>query len=135
MAHGGRVLVGGKRIEGQAGALMQPTVTTDISPGNPAFGQEFFGPVAMFFAVADEDAAVALANNSSLGLGGSVFTKDIEPGELVARRIDTGRVFINSGALSSPELSFGGVKNSGYGRELSGAGIQEFVNKMLIRVN
>ena len=88
----------------------------------------------MFFRVADEDAAVALANDSSFGLGGSVFTQDIERGKRVARRIDTGMVFINSGAVSSPELPFGGVKNSGYGRELSGAGIQEFVNKKLIRV-
>ncbi len=135
VAHGARVVVGGKRIDAQAGAFMQPTIITDLGPGNPAFGQEFFGPVALFFRVADEDAAVALANDSSFGLGGSVFTNDIERGKRVARRIDTGMVFINSGAVSSPELPFGGVKNSGYGRELSGAGIQEFVNKKLIRVN
>ena len=135
VAHGARVLIGGKRIEGQAGAFMQPTILTGIGEGNPAFRQEFFGPVALFFSVADEDAAVALANDSSFGLGGSVFTQDIERGKRVARRIDTGMVFINSSAVSSPELPFGGVKNSGYGRELSGAGIQEFVNKKLIRVN
>ncbi len=133
--HGARVLVGGKRIEGHAGAFMQPTVITDIQADNPAFKEEFFGPVAMFFRVADEDAAVLLANNSPFGLGGSVFTQDIERGKRVARKIDTGMMFINSGAVSSPELPFGGVKNSGYGRELSGAGIQEFVNKKLIRVN
>ena len=97
--------------------------------------QEFVGPVALFFPVSVEDAAVALANDSPFGLGGSVFTQDIERGKRVARRIDTGMVFINSGASSSPELPFGGVKNSGYGRELSGAGIQEFVNKKLIRVS
>ena len=114
---------------------MQPTILTDIDKSNPAFHEEFFGPVAMFFKVADEDAAVALANDSPFGLGGSVFTQDIERGKRVARKIDTGMVFINSGAVSSPELPFGGVKNSGYGRELSGAGIQEFVNKKLIRVN
>ena len=135
VAHGARVLLGGQRIEAQAGAFMQPTIITDVSRSNPAFRQEFFGPVALFFRVADEDAAVALANDSSFGLGGSVFTKDIERGKRVARRIDTGMVFINSGAVSSPELPFGGVKNSGYGRELSGAGIQEFVNKKLIRVS
>ena len=135
VAHGARVLIGGKRIEGQAGAFMQPTILAGIGEGNPAFRQEFFGPVALFFSVADEDAAVALANDSSFGLGGSVFTQDIERGKRVARRIDTGMVFINSSAVSSPELPFGGVKNSGYGRELSGAGIQEFVNKKLIRVN
>ena len=133
--HGARVVVGGKRIDGHAGAFMQPTVITDISADNPAFKEEFFGPVAMFFRVASEDAAVALANDSPFGLGGSVFTQDIERGKRVARKIDTGMMFINSGAVSSPELPFGGVKNSGYGRELSGAGIQEFVNKKLIRVN
>jgi len=135
VAGGARVLTGGGRIDGQAGAFMQPTILTDIDKGNPAYMQEFFGPVAMFFRVADEDAAVALANDSPFGLGGSVFTQDIERGKRVARRIDTGMVFINSGASSSPELPFGGVKNSGYGRELSGAGIQEFVNKKLIRVS
>ena len=132
---GARVLTGGQRIEGHDGAFMQPTILADIDKGNPAYMQEFFGPVALFFRVADEDAAVALANDSPFGLGGSVFTQDIERGKRVARRIDTGMVFINSGAASSPELPFGGVKNSGYGRELSGAGIQEFVNKKLIRVS
>ena len=132
--HGARVLMGGGRIEGQAGAFMQPTVLSDIGPDNPAYAQEFFGPVAMFFRVADEDAAIALANDSPFGLGGSVFTRDAERGKRVARRLDTGMVFINSDAVSSPELPFGGVKNSGYGRELSAAGIQEFVNKKLIRV-
>ncbi len=135
VAGGARVLTGGGRIDGQAGAFMQPTILTNIDKGNPAYSQEFFGPVALFFRVADEDAAVALANDSPFGLGGSVFTQDIERGKRLARRIDTGMVFINSGASSSPELPFGGVKNSGYGRELSGAGIQEFVNKKLIRVS
>ena len=133
--HGARALIGGKRVAGHAGAFMQPTILTDIDKANPAFHQEFFGPVALFFRVADEAAAVALANDSPFGLGGSVFTQDIERGKRVARQIDTGMVFINSSAVSSPELPFGGVKNSGYGRELSGAGIQEFVNKKLIRVN
>jgi len=135
VAHGARVLLGGKRIEGQAGAFMQPTILTDIDDGNPAYAQEFFGPVALFFRVPDEAAAVALANDSPFGLGGSVFTQDVERGKRVARQIDTGMVFINSAAVSTPDLPFGGVKNSGYGRELSSAGIQEFVNKKLIRVN
>ncbi len=135
VAQGAKALIGGKRIEGHAGAFMQPTILTDIDEKNPAYSEEFFGPVALFFTVPDEDAAVALANDSPFGLGGSVFTQDIERGKRVARKIDTGMVFINSGAVSSPELPFGGVKNSGYGRELSSAGIQEFVNKKLIRVN
>ena len=130
--HGAKILMGGKRID-QAGAFMQPTILTDINPQNPAYHEEFFGPVALFFRVADEDAAVALANDSPFGLGGSVFTQDIARGKRVASRMDTGMVFINAPASSSPELPFGGVKNSGYGRELSSAGIQEFVNKKLIR--
>ena len=135
VAHGGRLLMGGKRIEGQTGAFMQPAILADLKAGNPAYKQEFFGPVALFFRVPDEAAAVALANDSPFGLGGSVFTQDVERGKRVARQIDTGMVFINSAAVSTPDLPFGGVKNSGYGRELSGAGIQEFVNKKLIRVN
>jgi succinate-semialdehyde dehydrogenase/glutarate-semialdehyde dehydrogenase len=133
--HGAHALIGGKRIGAMPGAFMAPTILTDIDADNPVFKQEFFGPVALFFRVADEKAAVALANDSPFGLGGSVFTKDTERGKRVARQIETGMVFINSSAISSPELPFGGVKNSGYGRELSGAGIQEFVNKKLIRVN
>ena len=134
VGRGARLLMGGRRIDGERGEFMQPTILTDIAPDNPAYHQEFFGPVALFFRVPDEDAAVKLANDSPFGLGGSVFTSDIERGRDVARRIDTGMVFINSSAVSSPELPFGGVKNSGYGRELSSAGIQEFVNKKLIRV-
>ena len=134
VAHGAKVLIGGKRIEGQAGNFMQPTILTDIAKDNPGYHQEFFGPVAMFFRVKDEAAAIALANDSPFGLGGSVFTEDLGRGKRVARGIDTGMVFINSAAVSTPALPFGGVKNSGYGRELSAMGIQEFVNKKLIRV-
>ncbi len=134
VSHGARIVMGGQRIEGQRGAFMQPTILTDIAEDNPAYMQEFFGPVALFFRVPDEAAAVSLANDSPFGLGGSVFTQDVERGKRVARQIDTGMVFINSAAVSMPDLPFGGVKNSGYGRELSGAGIQEFVNKKLIRV-
>jgi len=131
--HGAKIVMGGKRID-HSGAFMQPTILTNILPENPAYSEEFFGPVALFFRVADEDAAVALANDSPFGLGGSVFTQDIQRGKRVASRMDTGMVFINAPTSSSPELPFGGVKNSGYGRELSSAGIQEFVNKKLIRV-
>ena len=132
--HGAKLLLGGKRVLDTEGNFMEPTILTDIAENNPMFSEEFFGPVAMFFRVPDEDAAVALANNSPFGLGGSVFTKDVERGRSVARRIDTGMVFVNSAAVSLPDLPFGGVKNSGYGRELSALGIQEFVNKKLIRV-
>jgi succinate-semialdehyde dehydrogenase / glutarate-semialdehyde dehydrogenase len=133
VAKGARLVMGGKRVDG-SGAFMQPTILTDIKPGTPAYTEEFFGPVALFFRVPDEDAAVALANDSSFGLGGSVFTKDIARGKRVASRIDTGMVFINHPTWTAADLPFGGIKHSGYGRELSSLGIQEFVNKKLIRV-
>ena len=107
---------------------------TDIAPENPAFRQEFFGPVALFFRVKDEDAAIALANDSDFGLGGSVFTRDIARGERVAHRVETGMMFINNIDWSDAELPFGGIKNSGYGRELGDSGIQAFVNKKLVRI-
>ena len=125
--------MGGKRVD-RPGAFMQPTILTDITPDNPAFREEFFGPVALFFRVKDEDGAVTLANDSDYGLGGSVFTKDIARGKRVASRVDTGMMFINQPTWTAPDLPFGGIKNSGYGRELSSLGIQEFVNKKLVRV-
>jgi len=133
VAAGAKVVMGGKRID-RPGSFMQPTILTDIAPGNPAFREEFFGPVALLFRVKNEDAAVALANDSDFGLGGSVFTRDIARGKRVASRIDTGMVFINHPTWTAADLPFGGIKNSGYGRELSRMGIQEFVNKKLVRV-
>jgi len=130
---GATLLMGGGRID-RPGAYMEPTILTDIAPGNPAYREEFFGPVALFFRVKDEDAAVALANDSDFGLGGSVFTRDETRGRRVAGRIDTGMMFVNHPTWTAADLPFGGVKNSGYGRELSSMGIQEFVNKKLVRV-
>jgi succinate-semialdehyde dehydrogenase/glutarate-semialdehyde dehydrogenase len=129
---GAKVLIGGKRYD-RPGAYMQPTILTDVKPDNPAFRDEFFGPVAMFFKVKDEDEAVALANDSDFGLGGSVFTKDVVRGMKVASRVETGMMFINNIDWTDPELPFGGIKDSGYGRELGDMGIQEFVNKKLVR--
>jgi len=133
VAHGARVFTGGERL-GKAGAYMQPTILTNVSPDNPAYRQEFFGPVALFFAAKDEDEAIAIANDSPYGLGGSVYTSDIEHGKQVASRIETGMVFINFPTMSAPDLPFGGIKRSGYGKELSSLGIEEFVNKKLIWV-
>jgi succinate-semialdehyde dehydrogenase/glutarate-semialdehyde dehydrogenase len=133
IAHGATLVLGGSRID-RPGAFMQPTILTDIGPDNPAYREEFFGPVALFFRVKDEDAAIALANDSDYGLGGSVFTRDIERGKRVASRIETGMVFVNHPTWTASDLPFGGIKNSGYGRELSSHGIQEFVNKKLVRV-
>lgn len=132
VGHGARIEMGGKRID-RPGAFMEPTILTDVAPDNPAFRDEFFGPVAMFFRVEDEDAAIALANDSDFGLGGSVFTKDIARGKRVANRVDTGMMFINNISWSDADLPFGGIKDTGYGRELGDMGIQQFVNKKLVR--
>ena len=134
IAKGATTVLGGKRIE-RPGFFMEPTILTDISKDNPAYREEFFGPVALFFRVNNENEAVALANDSEFGLGGSVFTRDIARGKRIASRIDTGMVFVNHPTWTTPDLPFGGIKNSGYGRELSSMGIQEFVNKKLVRVD
>lgn len=130
---GAKLVMGGGRID-RPGSYMQPTILTDIAPDNPAFRDELFGPVALFFRVKDEDVAIALANDSDFGLGASIFTGDEARGRRVADRIDTGMAFINHPTWTAADLPFGGVKNSGYGRELSSMGIQEFVNKKLVRV-
>src|ERR1700722_3427560 len=132
VSNGAEVVMGGKRID-RPGAYMEPTILTNIRAENPAFRDEFFGPVALFFRVKDEDAAIVLANDSDFGLGGSVFTKDVARGRRVASRVDTGMMFINNISWSDAELPFGGIKDSGYGRELGDMGIQEFVNKKLVR--
>jgi len=131
---GAKVLLGGKRID-REGAFIEATVLTEVKPGSPISYEEMFGPVAVIYRVKDEQAAIALANDSPFGLGGSVFTGDIERGKRVADQINTGMVFINHPTWTAPELPFGGVKRSGYGRELSTLGIEEFVNKKLIRVS
>jgi succinate-semialdehyde dehydrogenase/glutarate-semialdehyde dehydrogenase len=133
ITNGATVVMGGKRID-RPGSFMQATILTDIEPQSPAFREEFFGPVALFFRVKNEDEAVALANNSNFGLGGSVFTKDVARGKRLASRVDTGMMFVNHPTWTRPDLPFGGIKDSGYGRELSSMGIQEFVNKKLVCV-
>ena len=130
---GAKLLLGGKRLD-RPGYFLEPTILTDITPDNPAYRQEFFAPVALIFVVKNEKEAVELANDSPYGLGGSVITKDIERGKRIARQIYTGMVFINRATWTWPDLPFGGVKNSGYGRELGTLGIGEFVNKKLIAV-
>jgi len=131
---GATILLGGKRLE-REGAFMEPTIITNMLPNNPVYYEELFGPVATFFTVKEEQDAIDLANDSPYGLGGSVFTQDIERGKRVADQIDTGMVFINHPTWTQADLPFGGTKRSGYGRELSELGIVEFVNKKLIRVS
>ena len=116
------------------GAFFQPMILTDVTPDNPAFQTEFFGPVSMVFRVADEDEAVAVANASRYGLGGSVFSRDTARGERVARRIETGMVFVNHPTAVKADIPFGGVKVSGYGNELTEFGIREFVTNKVIDV-
>jgi succinate-semialdehyde dehydrogenase / glutarate-semialdehyde dehydrogenase len=129
---GAELLMGGKRID-CPGAFMQATILANIKPGNPAFRGEFFGPVVSFFRVETEDEAIALANDSDFGLGGSVWTQDEARGKRVASRVETGMMFINNIDWNDADLPFGGIKNSGYGRELGNMGIHEFVNKKLVR--
>jgi len=130
---GATVLLGGDRPD-RKGAYFNPTILTDVTPDMPTYDQELFGPVATVYIVDDEEAAIKLANDSSYGLGGSVYTKDIARGRRVAERIETGMMFVNQPTNSQAELPFGGIKNSGYGRELSHLGILEFVNKKLIHL-
>ncbi|MBB4955195.1 succinate-semialdehyde dehydrogenase/glutarate-semialdehyde dehydrogenase [Agrobacterium vitis] len=116
------------------GAFVQPTILTDLADDNPARYWEFFGPVSMLFRAKDEADAIRIANDTPFGLGGSVFTSDTQHGVEVARQIQTGMVFINHPTMVKADLPFGGVKRSGYGRELLGLGIKEFVNTKLIDV-
>ena len=132
-SNGAQIVLGGRRA-GEVGAFLKPTILTNITRDNPAYRQEFFGPVAMVFPAKGEEEAIAIANDSPFGLGGSVYTSDIERGKRVASRVESGMVFINYPYISAPELPFGGIKRSGYGKELSSLGIEEFVNRKLIVV-
>ena len=132
-SHGAKVALGGQRID-RPGFYLEPTIITDISAKNPLFHEETFGPVASLYVVDTEEEAIELANATNFGLGASIFSADLEHAQELARRIDSGMVFINSMFYSGPEVPFGGVKNSGIGRELSEFGIGEFVNKKLVRV-
>lgn len=131
---GATVLIGGKQMD-CPGNYMEPTILTDLTPEIPAYYEELFGPVASFYRVEDEQAAIQLANDSPFGLGCSIFTQNIEKGKRIADLIDTGMVFINHPTWTQADLPFGGTKGSGYGRELSELGIDEFVNKKLIRIS
>lgn len=114
------------------GQFFQPTILTDIRKDNPAYSEEMFGPVAQVYKVHSEQEAIDLANDANYGLGGIVFSGDPDRGAKVASQIETGMVFVNNFMSSLPELPFGGVKNSGYGREMSQLGIMAFVNEELI---
>jgi len=133
VALGARLVLGGRPLA-RPGYFYPPTVLTELQPGMPAYEEELFGPVASVIRVADEEEAIAVANATPFGLGGSVWTADSERGEALARRVEAGAVFVNGIVKSDPRLPFGGVKISGYGRELSHYGIKEFVNIQTIWV-
>jgi succinate-semialdehyde dehydrogenase/glutarate-semialdehyde dehydrogenase len=132
VAGGARVILGGKRPSPDS-AFFEPTILTNVKKGTPAYDEELFGPVAAVMAVPDEETAIAVANDTKYGLGGSVYTRDLERGRRVADRIDAGMVFVNHPAWIYEDMPFGGIKKSGYGRETGPLGIQEFVNKKLLR--
>jgi succinate-semialdehyde dehydrogenase / glutarate-semialdehyde dehydrogenase len=127
---GAKLVTGGER----EGNFYSPTVLTEISPDNDAYREEFFGPVAQVYRVASEDEAIELANDTPFGLGSYVMTDDAEQATRVADKLDAGMVFINAVGAEGAELPFGGVKRSGFGRELGRFGADEFVNKKLIRI-
>lgn len=128
IAAGAKCILGGT-IPDKKGAWYPPTILVDVTPNMPAYDEELFGPVASVIRVKDEGEAIAVANASVYGLGGGVFTADVQRGVRIARtELDTGNVAVNGFVASNPKLPFGGVKESGYGRELSSFGIREFVN-------
>ena len=124
---GARLLCGGKRIEGE-GYFIEPAVLSNVFPGMPAYDEEMFGPVASLIKAKNETDAIRIANDSSFGLGASLWTNNLDRAKELAKEIESGAVFINGMVKSDPRLPFGGVKTSGYGRELSHYGIKEFVN-------
>ena len=131
---GGTLLTGGASPDGP-GFYYPPTVIRDVNAQSPAAAEEVFGPVAALMDAEHEDAAVALANSSPFGLGAAVWTTDLDRGERIAARIESGMVFINAMVQSDPRLPFGGVKDSGYGRELADLGIREFTNAKTVFVS
>jgi succinate-semialdehyde dehydrogenase/glutarate-semialdehyde dehydrogenase len=124
---GATLLLGGEVPPGK-GAYYPATVLADVKPGMPAYDEELFGPVAAIIGAKDEEEAVRIANDTIFGLGAAVFTKDANRGERIARELEAGATFVNSSVASDPRLPFGGIKESGYGRELGSYGIKEFVN-------
>jgi succinate-semialdehyde dehydrogenase/glutarate-semialdehyde dehydrogenase len=134
IAAGAKLLTGGNRIHGP-GFFYEPTVLVDVPKESPAYREEVFGPVASVFRVRDADEAVEVANDSTFGLGASAWTNDSAEKELFTSELETGMVFINAMVASDPRLPFGGVKRSGFGRELGATGIREFTNTKTIWIS
>lgn len=134
IGQGATALAGGHTLD-RTGYFYAPTVLGNVEPGTVAFEEEIFGPVASIVAADDTEQAVALANDTRFGLGASIFTEDVEKGEQMARQLEVGCAFVNEMTKSDPRLPFGGIKDSGYGRELSHHGIREFVNAKTVWVD
>jgi succinate-semialdehyde dehydrogenase/glutarate-semialdehyde dehydrogenase len=134
VSEGATVLTGGHRIDGP-GAYVQPTLLADVTPAMRAFSEELFGPVGVVYKVASAQEAVELTNSSPFGLSGSVWSTDLDAARKVADQLDVGMAFVNEHGTTLPGLPFGGVKRSGFGRELGPWGMDEFVNKKLVRVS
>jgi succinate-semialdehyde dehydrogenase/glutarate-semialdehyde dehydrogenase len=125
---GARILTGGQRLNDRPGFYFQPTVLADVRPGMPAYDEELFGPVAALISARDAEDAVRIANDTPFGLGASIWTRNLDLAEKLAAAIEAGMVFVNGLVRSDPRLPFGGIKHSGFGRELSHYGIKEFMN-------
>jgi succinate-semialdehyde dehydrogenase/glutarate-semialdehyde dehydrogenase len=131
---GAEIVLGGE-IPNRKGAFYPPTILENVKPGMPAYNEELFGPVASVIRVKDEAEAIKVANDTEFGLGAAVFTRDLKNGEHIAEKLlDAGCCFVNDNVKSDPRLPFGGIKTSGYGRELSIHGIKEFMNMKTVVV-
>ena len=124
---GAKIIIGGKRLNDEAW-FYEPTLVTNVTNKMPIFKEETFGPVSVVIKAKDVNDAVNIANDSSMGLGASIWTEDLDLAEKMATQIEAGAVFINGMTKSDPRLPFGGIKQSGYGRELGAYGLKEFVN-------
>jgi succinate-semialdehyde dehydrogenase/glutarate-semialdehyde dehydrogenase len=133
IGEGGRILIGGEVVDGP-GAFYPPTVVGGVRPGSVLAREETFGPVAAVLSVRDEEEAIAVANDSPYGLSSSLWTEDLDRARRLSRRVEAGAVFVNLPSASDPRMPFGGIKRSGWGRELGPWGIREFVNVQAVSI-